>query len=239
VLACVIAFAVVVSARFSEEQMAKFWADPQLPSPLRSNFTQENIIAYFTTIPHLTREGPVECPPVIPQNHTLGTGIDYGKIIEIGFKVWDIVKQNQPTSAWTHSWAGAVTEKASSWTQLTGWRDMDWRQDNSHFKYRAVNGFGITTVAVDWRWTWKAGGKYQGGGNFMSVAGAIPSGINVLWGYNLDLGIFASNALNYGTTTNPIAGMTFLLSLKVSTPLQTSTITHTATLKGDGNANCI
>lgn len=89
----------------------------------------------------------------------------------------------------------------------------------------------------------------------------VASVSKVGWGYNLDISVSPSNPINYGqypapsyrpqpsdwslaahhagTVANPIAGLNFLLTIKATNPLNSETVTHQATIKGDCSGRSI
>jgi len=210
--------------------MSAWKADPELPAFLRNNFTAENLEAYFTLPDAL--ESP-ESNLTMPHR----AQIDPATIIQIGNAVWQIVKDGKPTSQIGVAYGGAIPD-GSTWQTLSGWRDTVWNiPGNYHFHYEWKNYLG-THASVDWSWTWKSNGNYQNIGKYITLGGAVPSNVRVGWGYNLQLTITPSTPLNYGTPSNPVAGLVFTLTIKVSNPLNDETVNHQAVLKGDGSGMC-
>jgi hypothetical protein len=231
-------FAVAVSANvlrtstpLTKNLMNQLKMDPDMPAFLRNNFTEENVLRYFTF--HLEER------PTFPNNtEPERLGIDPATIIMIGTQIWKIVEGGKPTSSINVAYGGAIPAGAA-WNQMAGWRDNVWSQPgNWHFHYDWTNIMG-THVSVDWKWTWQCSGNYQGIGKYVNIGAPIPSNIRVGWGYNLDISVAPQqNPVNYGSTAQPIAGLQFVLTLKITNPLNTETVQHRAVLKGDCGAVC-
>jgi hypothetical protein len=206
--------------------------DPEMPEFLRQNFTEENIRAYFNF--HLENR-PTDN---VTEPETPRLGIDPATIIMIGTQIWKIVEGGKPTSQIGVAYAGAVPA-GTTWNQLADWRDTVFSQPgNWHFHYEWTNYLG-THASVDWRWAWQAQGNYQGIGKYVTNAGPTPSNVRVGWGYNLDISVAPQpNPVNYGSSSQPVAGLQFVFTIKVSNPLNTETVQHRTVLKGDGSALC-
>jgi hypothetical protein len=212
----------------TKEIMNKLKQDPDMPAFLRSNFTEENVLRYFTF--HLGKRSTDNGT----DEHASRLGIDPATIIQIGTIIWKIIDGGKPTSQIGVAYGGAVPA-GTTWTQLAGWRDSVSSGIHSHYEWTNYLG---THASVDWKWAWQCQGNYQSVGKYITNGGPVPSNVRVGWGYNLDISVAPNQPVNYGSTSQPNAGLQFVLTIKVTNPLNSETVQHRAVLKGDCSSLC-
>jgi hypothetical protein len=164
-----------------------------------------------------------------PEKYPESSGsIDPATIILIGQTIWAIVKENKPESS-INTNQNAVVPKGATWTDLAGWRQQKW----PGWQWTLVNGFGGTVVDYKWSFNFLCQGKYKNIGKYLENAGAFPTSLDVAWGYTVNVKAQILNPFNYGTTSNPVAGLTLTMTLDSSTVIKKITQTCTVNLLGD------
>jgi hypothetical protein len=152
-------------------------------------------------------------------------------IIDLLFKAWNIVKDGAPVVNIGSKNASALPYVSSGrWEVLSGWKS------ERSITYRIVVGnvYGIDTVDFEYKVNLIYGGNVGGKGKYIASARVIPSKVDVLWGYNLDVTVEVPNVYNVATPENPVAAITLDVNYKVSTILRSTSYTNSYELRGDG-----
>jgi hypothetical protein len=161
---------------------------------------------------------------------TLGE-IGWGDIINIGQKVWDIVKAGKPVVVVNQApMASALPRGLTCWNQLDSWQ----APKVSSYEVSYKNGFGMEAVKFRFRLQYTYGGGKNGKGKYLANVTVMPAEINVLWGYTFNAGIDVEQAVNLGTQDNPMAGLALNLKWTVSTVLKESDNSFHFFVQGDG-----
>ncbi len=143
------------------------------------------------------------------------TSIAIDAIINIGQKIWTIVKDGQPVVSAQTQAASAMPDAIKSWTQLAGWQPSQ----SKTFKITYQNGFGMNVVDFSYRVIFTYGGSFKGQGRFLAGVTIIPAFVSVAWGYTFESSVAIPTIVNIGTQQNPISGMQMNVNWKVSTVL--------------------
>lgn len=151
------------------------------------------------------------------------------KIVNLGKKVWDLVKMGTPVVNLKMDKANALPMGVKCWSDLAGWEIPK----SKSYRVQYENGFGMTVVDFAFRVVFTAGGNYNEKGKYVANATFQPAEINVQWGFNLDATAEVPQVFNRGTKENPIAGMQMTLKWDVSTAVTHMEQTETFYVGGD------
>jgi len=189
--------------------------------------TREHLKKHLNAVPVHNIHSQNNRPPNRRNPGSSGS-IDPATIILIGKTLWAIVKENKPESNLDTN-QNAVVPKGTTWTDLAGWRQQRW----PGWQWTLVNGFGGTVVDYKWAFNFLCQGKYNNIGKYLENAGAFPTALDVAWGYTVNVKAQVLNPFNFGTTSNPIAGLTLTMTLDSTTVIKKITQTCTVNLLGD------
>lgn len=138
------------------------------------------------------------------------------QIVNIGQKVWDVIKANEAVLNVKHDYANALPKGVRSAEELDGFSDLQARGVRLFGK----NLYGATVYDVTLTAVHQYGGSYEGRGKFLETVTLLPSFVDVMWGYTLDVGVTRISAVNHGTSQDPVAGLTMEGLVSVSTVMQ-------------------
>jgi len=164
----------------------------------------------------------------VHNNETLAKRVDPATIIMIGKQIWQIIVDNKPSST-VNTNSNAVIPQGAGFTDMSGWKQYAWQP----FQWRWTNPYGITVVDFQWSFDWNCQGNYRGVGKYIQNAGAFPKAINVAWGYTVSVDAQMLQPTNIGTQKNPVAAVTFYMTMKISTIIKTASQSCKAVLQGD------
>jgi len=153
-----------------------------------------------------------------------------GTIVQIGQKVWQLVKNNKAVVNYEQDWTGAVPkEYEEDWTQLAGWKDMKSEQFRFHYKV------GSDTVSeLKWKYAWSSQGHdADGKGHYVMNAGARIDKLYARVGQELQASVTSLAPINYGTIEDPIGGIDIQVSFTSASAFNSATTTCTVTVRGD------
>jgi len=217
---------------FQEQKIDPAMFDPGMDCPrltppgFDAPLSREEFIKFFTFAPSLEQlEIPQRSQMSVPR--LLKTRIDPATIVTIGTAIWQIIQNGAPTSQATSVRNGAVPS-GSSWTDLSGWQQFTW----PGWGWTWVNGFGANVVEFSWSFDWLCRGNYRGTGQYIQNAGAYPKNINVSWGYTVNVDAQVLDPVNFGSPSAPVAGLTMIVTMKISNPLSTKSQTCKVTVTG-------
>lgn len=140
------------------------------------------------------------------------------QIINLGTKIWAIVEKGKPVTDVQYTYANALPQGVRSAAELESFSPLQARS----FRVSAKNGFGITVYDITYTLVHRFGGSFNGKGKYLDSVTVLPSNVDNVWGYTVNLGVTGVSTVNLGTKADPVAGMTMELTLKVSTILKTS-----------------
>lgn len=151
------------------------------------------------------------------------------KIVNLGQKIWNLVKQGSPVVNLKMDKANALPMGVKCWSDLAGWEIPN----SKSYRVKYENGFGMTVVDFAFRVVYTAGGSYNGKGKYVTNAMFMPANINVQWGFGLNATAEVPQVFNRGTKEDPIAGMQMTLKWDVSTAITHQEQTETFYVGGD------
>lgn len=150
-------------------------------------------------------------------------------VVNMGKKVWSVVEAGQPVLSEGHDYASALPQGIAKSSELRGFSSLEYKS----YRLISENYFGMHVVDVVLTVAHRFGGNYKGEGQYLSDVTVIPSDINVLWGYTLDVGVDNIRVANIGKQDAPVAGLSLETAIKVSTVFQKSVTRRLIDFRGD------
>lgn len=126
---------------------------------------------------------------------------------QIGKAVWKFISENKPSINITDNWGGAVPKDISDWRLLQQWREDVWSNHSKPFYFEFKSGFFGETVRLEWVWSYKYNGNYNGVGKYITQAMPVITNAHDIAFEKLQCTTRVWNPVNYGTTDNPVAGI--------------------------------
>jgi hypothetical protein len=147
-------------------------------------------------------------------------------IINIGAKVFTLIKDNAPLITTASVAANALPVGILCWNQLEGWKQP--RAEVYRITYK--NLYGMKVVDFEARLVYSIGGNIDGVGRYIANSTIQYKKLNVMVGYVFDASVEIPQVLNLGTRAQPVAGMQLNLNWSVTTrPIALKKEVNTAT----------
>jgi hypothetical protein len=157
-------------------------------------------------------------------------GIGPSEIITIGEKLWDIVIAGKPKVNVVTPTVAALPAGTTCWADLAGWHPPKSQIYSVSYK----NLMGIEVVHMNFRLQFAYGGSKNGTGKYLSGVTMLPADLSVIWGYDFNASVAADQAINMGTTADPIAGIGLTLKWAIKTPIDETDNSINFFVQGDG-----
>jgi len=158
---------------------------------------------------------------------------DFNTILTIGQKIWTIIEANKPVVTVEQApTLAALPKTAGCWTALANWQVP--KTETYQVVYK--NFFDMEVVSFQFRLQYNYGGSLNGHGKYLANVTVLPEQLNVLWGYTFNANVAADQAVNLGTTADPVAGLGMTLNWQVKTVLKESDNSFHFFVQGDGVA---
>jgi len=138
---------------------------------------------------------------------------DLDDIVNIGRRIWEVVKNNAPVLEARTMAAHALPRGVQCWDELATWSAP--RSKSYQIVYE--NLYGTDVVTFKFRTMYTAGGSFKGQGRYITNATIQYSNVEVLWGYIFNANVEIPQVVNMGTEASPIGGMQMTLNWNVST----------------------
>ncbi|MEI7529161.1 MAG: hypothetical protein WCK76_09465 [Elusimicrobiota bacterium] len=154
------------------------------------------------------------------------------QLINIGAKVWDIIKLNAPVADISTNYAAVVPRGITEWNQLA-----EWKKPKSYlYGFSARNMYGTTIIDVKYKVIFAYGGAYHGKGRYLTGVTMLPSVTNIAWGYRFHLAaqVPDSTIMNVGTDADPVAALQLKTDWKISTTIKDNSGASAYYMQGDG-----
>ena len=152
-------------------------------------------------------------------------------IADLFLKVWDIIQENKAVLNVSSQNVKALPYLAKDhWEALTGWKP----ERGLQYSMTLTNLYGMTVVDLVYEVRLIYGGSVKKAGKYIASARVIPRRVNVLWGYELDVGVQEVAVQNLGTEKNPFAAITLDVNLSFGSILKKSSETRSFRLDADG-----
>lgn len=152
------------------------------------------------------------------------------RIVNLAKKIFDIVKENQPVVDVTTTYANAVPDGMTHWTQLGGWS----KPETSTYAFYAKNMYGSKVIECRYQVIRQHSGNYKGKGKFLTMVTVQPLNITASWGYKFNMKFEAPAVSNVGSAEDPVASMLARLNWSISTVLKQEQGTSVYYLEGNG-----
>ena len=150
-------------------------------------------------------------------------GVDIGKIIALGEKIWDFILTNKPDAEYTALKTSIVPEGITNWAQLNLSKS---KAVSKIYRVEFTTIFGGSAGGFDYRITYFPNGSYKGKGNFLGQISVVPLNVQLHTDRTLKMKAELEAALNFGSDTDPIAGAQILVTW--SSPTTTRYVMNSA-----------
>lgn len=144
-----------------------------------------------------------------------GVELFVDQVINIGKKIWAIVKAGEPVLNLKTSVATALPQNSRCWTDLQGWK----MPESKIYEMVFENGFGSEVVTMGYRVLWLPGGSVDGQGKYVGYATVTPVSMSVSWGFSLDAEVTIPTVFNMGTKEAPLGGMQVNVISRIKSPI--------------------
>ncbi len=142
-----------------------------------------------------------------------GDRVTPGDIVTLGTRIWDFIVNSKPSATVSTLKTSVVPVEATSWRQLTGWS----KPVSKVYRIEFTNIFGRVSGSFDYRITFIYGGKYKKKGKFIGQISFVPANIRLSTDRSLNVKAEMLDPLNFGTETDPVAGVQVQISWFSST----------------------
>lgn len=217
----VVSFAIPAAAQFSLKEIKAAKNDPKA-------YTVDEMSV------EIVKVGPSVSPTeVTPPDAGVGDVIPIlDSIVNLGEKIWKIIKDNAPVVNVKVQYASALPEGIKSWTQMGGWQ----RPKGTIYELTAKNAYGMQVIKLRYQVLRTAGGSYKGTGKYLTAVTVEPLLVEAAWGYHLslDANVPDSSIANVGTTEAPVAAMMAQLGWTIATAIKQSQGKSIYYLEGNG-----
>jgi hypothetical protein len=167
---------------------------------------------------------PKDATPVLFENSELED------LWVLGEKIYKVVENGKPVlNINTQNWS-VLPRNVKEARDLTEWKDPV----RIGYVLKAKNLYGMEVINVRYLVQFVPGGKLDGKGAYLAHITVIPSTAEVAWGYTLNIEASAREALNVGTTEDPVAAFSTDVRVQVKTLLKESVSTLTTFMTGEG-----
>ena len=172
-------------------------------------------------VPGENAPAPAPIPPVSPDI-----------IVNIGKIIWEIIEANRPVVDIKQSYATAVPDGVTHWTQLAGWKPPE----VTVYEFTAKNLKWEKAIQVRFQVMRTAGGKYKDKGDYLTGVTVEPLMISVTSGFKfyLEAAVPKESVVNVGSQDDPVAGMIAALRWKIQTVWKETRGARLYYLQGDG-----
>ena len=158
------------------------------------------------------------------------------KIVNLGKKIFDIIKENQPVVNISVDYANAVPDGEDAggtlhWTHLQNWSEPR----AVTYEVRARNIFGVTLAKVIYQVVYTYGGDYYGRGQFLTAVSVQPLYVTSS-GFNIDLSCEVPDMTvnNIGTSEDPIAALQLNFQVRMANFMKEINSRFVYYIKGTG-----
>ncbi|MBX3020851.1 MAG: hypothetical protein KF799_04180 [Bdellovibrionales bacterium] len=158
--------------------------------------------------------------------------VNWDQIVAVGTKVWQIAEANKPVVNVKTPVISALPRGLSCWSDLEQWKAPKVQTYETVYK----NGFGMEVVKFRFRLHYTYGGGSKGKGQYLANVTVMPAELNVSWGFNFNAVVEVGQAVNLGTSEDPIAGLELNMKWQVKTIVKDINSSYHYFVQGDGIA---
>jgi hypothetical protein len=151
------------------------------------------------------------------------------QIVNLGERIWKFVSDNKPVINIKRNYANALPKGVRSSEDLDAWSALQYRS----YRMFGKNAFGAKVYDTTYTLIHRFQGNYDGQGNYIENATVLPHKVEALWGYTVEMGVENVGAVNVGSKTAPIGGLTMEMSFKVGTIVKASEFRAVYEFRGD------
>lgn len=128
------------------------------------------------------------------------------KIVNLGGKVWNILKKSRPVVETATVSANALPAGVRCWYDLERWS----APQSKSYRMTYKNLFGFTVIKFDLRMIYSYGGRFEGKGRYLTNATVDFANLSVAPGmFELNADVVVPDVTNVGTKESPVAAMLF------------------------------
>jgi len=160
-------------------------------------------------------------------------GISWDDIVNIGRSVWQIIEANKPVLHAELPVAHAMPRGLKCWSELERWNAPKTQSYEVLYK----NKFGMEVVKFRFRLQFTYGGNRAGLGRYIANATVAAGQIDVMWAYTFNANLEVAQAVNLGTSADPVAGLEMNLHWNVKTWIKESENSVHFFISGNGDVN--
>lgn len=219
-------FAIPAAAQFSLKEIKAAKNDPKA-------YTLDEMTVEIVKVGPSLSPTEVDAPVVDAPAPGVGDVIPIlDSIVNLGEKIWKIIKDNAPVVNVKVQYASALPEGIKSWTQMGGWQ----RPKGTIYELTAKNAYGMQVIKLRYQVLRTTGGSYKGTGKYLTAVTVEPLLVEAAWGYRLgvEASIPDSSIANVGTTEAPVAAMMAQLGWTIATAIKESQGKSIYYLEGNG-----
>jgi hypothetical protein len=219
-------FAIPAAAQFSLKEVKAAKKDPKA-------YTLDEMSVEIVKVGPSLSPTEVDAPVVDAPAPGVGDVIPIlDSIVNLGEKIWKIIKDNAPVVNVKVQYASALPEGIKSWTQMGGWQ----RPKGTIYELTAKNAYGMQVIKLRYQVLRTAGGSYKGTGKYLTAVTVEPLLVEAAWGYrlNVDANVPDASIANVGTSEEPVAAMMPQLGWTIATALKESQGKSIYYLEGNG-----
>ena len=183
-------------------------------------------------VPIKPTKPPIQLPDDAFDPYDDGYSTNDLSVLDTFVKIWTIVADNKPVVTVDAATSATALPAISNnhWTAIGGWKP----ERNITYTTAFGNGFGMTTVYLQYQVKLVYGGNLNGRGLYIASAKITPIKIRVLWGYTVDVNVSAPSVFNVRTPQNPIAAIQLNVIYDIKTIINEDYQTDTYQVQGDG-----
>ena len=182
--------------------------------------------------PYEMGEGYLAVPRLIPEGKE-NPIVVIDEIVNIGLKIWDFIKENEPVVDIDTQYATALPKGIEHWQQLSGWQGPDgWE-----CSWSAKSFVGLKIIDIKFLVLYTYSGAYDGKGKYLTGVTVKPTKVWVAWGNKVSLTakVDDSTIVNVAPTSeDPEAAMQLMISIHAHSVIADGTFGTGFYIKGDG-----
>ncbi len=165
---------------------------------------------------------------VPPKRDSYG-GVDFGSIINLAERIWEVIVDNKATAEVKYEYANALPLGVKGGMELEAFSDLQVHA----YRLHGENYFGSTVYDVGYTLVHRYNGSYNGHGRYLDNVTVLPSKVDVSWGYNVNLSVASVTASNVATKLDPVAALVMDLSFRVQSVMKVQEFHANYEFRGD------
>ncbi len=174
-------------------------------------------------------------PNLVTYSSIEGLG-DIDEIITVGEKVINVISKSKSTVEFEKSpVAHVIPKQAKCWTEFSNWLGPKFYRVQFDFSKRGIFGNRLNIVNATLILSFMYGGQYNGKGQYLQNVMVYPriNRVAPFWSLKSNVELFLPS--NYGSKSDPIAGLQLKVTNQYSTFLRRVVAARTLAIKGNGD----